>query len=129
MVSMSMVVGALSRVDARILEREILEAVAVKAAVIDTAKEVQERWKEIAPVSDRAAHPLQSGGSYIEHPGDYRNSIRIHYKDGADVFGAQVYTKSPIAHWLEYGSIHNPEHGYAARVVEEFNGSDYRVRA
>lgn len=128
MVSVAMVVGALDSMAKRDLEREIMASVAVKAAVIDTAKKVQKRWKEIAPVSDRPAHPLQVGGSYIEEPGDYQKSIRVKYDThGPDVFGAQVYSKDPKAHWLEYGSVHNPEYGYAARVVEEFGGSDYQV--
>lgn len=129
MVSISTVV---SRIDSAAIkldvEKYMREAVEVKAAVIARAKEVEEYWKGIAPVSDRGPHPLRKGGLYIENPGDYRKSIRTKYVTGATGFSAKVGTKSPIAHWLEYGSVHNPEHGYAAKTVEQFGGEDYTVR-
>jgi hypothetical protein len=121
--SLLSIIATVERIDTRGLEKAILESAIVKQGVIDKAREVQAYWKEYeAPVSSRAGHPLQKGSSLWDHPGDYQRSIKIKYHMTIP-FSATVFTKDPKAHWLEYGSIHNPEKGYAARVVSHFNGN------
>lgn len=109
-------------------EKAILTSEIVKQGVIDKAREVQRYWQDNeAPVSSREAHELQKGSVQWDHPGDYRKSIKIRYNTARAPFTATVFTKDPKAHWLEYGSIHNPEFGFAGRVVEHFNGSKSTV--
>lgn len=68
-----------------------------------------------------------------DEPEDYRNSIQ---KEPVNFYGDQaphgtVGSNDPKAGWLEYGSQHNPEYGYGARVMDHFGGrmiesDDYR---
>ncbi len=110
------------------IDKAVGESIVVSEAVIRKAKEVQEYWKSIAPVSDRGPHPLgktNSGNGYIDEPGDYRDSIMVTYqRKPGGYFSAKVGTKDPKAHWLEYGSVHNlpPNIGYAQKTVDHFNG-------
>jgi hypothetical protein len=122
--SLFSVVTAIERIDTRQIQKTILESAVVKQAVIDRAREVQDYWKSNeAPVSNREAHPLQKGSVQWDHPEDYRNSIKVKYSTAHAPFSATVFTLDPKAHWLEYGSIHNSEFGFAGRVVEHFNAS------
>jgi hypothetical protein len=103
------------------LDAIIAESAEVKAAVHEMAERVCEYWKSIAPVGPHA-HALKSG--YVDEPGDYRDSINIVYattKTG--FFTAIVGTNDYKAHWLEYGSIHNPVFGYAQKTVDAFGGN------
>jgi hypothetical protein len=90
-------------------------------AKLAKAKEVQEYWQSIAPVrGDKPAHeskePTAYGTNFEE---DYKNSIKVTEHDGTVAVGTDLM---PLGKWLEYGSIHNPEHGYGARVLEHFGG-------
>jgi hypothetical protein len=118
------VIMTVERLDTRKLQKTIMASTVVRQAVIDRAREVQAYWKaNEAPVSTRDAHPLQKGGVEWDHPGDYQKSIKIRFNTNRVPFSAVVFTRDPKAHWLEYGSIHNPEFGFAGRVVEHFKGS------
>lgn len=112
------------------IDAAIADSIVIREGVIAKAKEVQEYWKSIAPVSDRGPHPLGRGKEgYYDEPGDYQKSITIEYKVHASgYFTAKVITRDPKAHWLEYGSIHNPEYGFAQRVVNHFGGSSIGER-
>jgi hypothetical protein len=66
------------------------------------------------------ARRLRAGEA--DEPGDYRDSIEIRYARGG--VSARVGTVNYKAFWLEYGSIHNPEHGYAQRTLDEFGGGE-----
>lgn len=89
------------------IDKAVSEVFVVRQAIIDKAEEVETYWKSIAPVRS----------------GDYRDSIHIEYDEKKTGFlKARVVTKDWKAHWLEYGSIHNPEYGFAAKTVEEFGG-------
>lgn len=97
----------------------------VKAACEAYAKEIQSYWKSIAPVSSRPAHPYSKYSRDEEkwdHPGDYRDSIQVRSWANAKGFGARVFTNDVKAAWLEYGSVHNPEYGYADKTAERFGG-------
>jgi hypothetical protein len=60
----------------------------------------------------------------VDEPGDYRDSIEITYHEkSSGHFTAKVGTQDYKAHWLEYGSIHNPEYGFAQKTVEAFGGT------
>jgi len=105
------------------LEGFILGSAVVLEAKRLKAKAVAEYWKEIAPVrGDKDPHeskePTAYGTNWAE---DYRESIKVYEdKDGVVYVGSDLV---PLADWLEYGSIHNPEHGYGARVLDHFGGA------
>lgn len=99
------------------IDKAVAESVEVRAAIMEKARDVQEYWKSIAPVAEKA-HTLKSG--YVVERGEYRDSIRVRYLTSRG-FAAEVISNSFLAHWLEYGSSHNPEHGYAAKVRDHFN--------
>lgn len=105
------------------IDSAILESAEVHEAVIAKAKAVQEYWQSIAPENKTGRpHTLKSG--YVDEPGDYRKSIQIVYEHkDSGYFSAIVRTLDYKAHWLEYGSIHNPEFGFAQRVVDYFGGT------
>lgn len=94
-----------------------LEAKHVKAEM------VADYWRSIAPIrGDKPTHsskePTAYGTNFEE---DYHNSIQVYTDaDSAVYVGSDLV---PLADWLEYGSIHNPEHGYGARVLAEFGGA------
>lgn len=105
-----------------------LEGFIVGSAVVQEAKhlkadEVADYWASIAPVrgdkDPKGSHePTAYGTNYAE---DYQNSIGVHEDpDGVVYVGSDLV---PLADWLEYGSEHNPEYGYGARVLEHFGGS------
>lgn len=105
------------------MDAAISESAEIRGAVMEKAQAVQEYWKQIAPVNKTGRpHTLKSG--YVDEVGAYRDSIHIQYRRKASgFFSAKVGTVDYKAHWLEYGSVHNPEFGFAQRVVDHFGGS------
>jgi hypothetical protein len=101
------------------IDKATAESFEIRQGVIDKAKEVQEYWKSIAPVN-KVDKPHDLGDGRIDDPGDYRDSIVIKYGKSRG-FSAEVRSDDPKAHWLEYGTTHNPEHGYAQRVRDHFS--------
>lgn len=107
---------------AKDLEGFILGSAIVHEAKKAKAEAVAEYWRSIAPErGDKPTHeskePTAYGTNWAE---DYLNSIEVHEDaDGAVYVGSDLV---PLADWLEYGSIHNPEHGYGVRVLAEFGG-------
>lgn len=110
-------------VNALDLEGFILYSTEIQAAKRAKAEQVAEYWRSIAPVrGDKdpkgSQEPTAYGTNYAE---DYRESIEVHEdKDGVVYVGSNLV---PLADWLEYGSEHNPEHGYGARVLDHFDGA------
>jgi len=96
----------------------------IQAAKEAKAREVRDFWVSIAPVrGDKppGGHIADETAYGTNWPEDYRNSIEVHKdKDGFVFVGSDLL---PLAEWLEYGSRHNPEHGYGARVLAAFNGT------
>src|ERR1700757_3960367 len=81
------------------------------------AEEVKEYWQSIAPVwGDK---PPKKGSPDPFSEGAYRDSIEVTEHDGTVAVGTSL---PGLSVWLEYGSVHNPEHGYGARVLEHFGG-------
>lgn len=108
----------------RDIERAIGETAEIREAIMNKAKEVRDYWQSIAPVGPKE-HTLKSG--YVDQPGDYRDSIRITYQSKTNgFFTATVGTNDYKAKWLEYGSIHNPEYGFAQKTLDYFGGSVIR---
>lgn len=107
---------------ARDLEGFILGSAIVQSAKRAKAEEVAAYWQSIAPVrGDKdprgSKEPTAYGTNWAE---DYLNSIKVHEdKDGVVYVGSDLV---PLADWLEYGSVHNPEHGYGIRVLARFGG-------
>lgn len=105
------------------LEGFILGSVVIQEAKRRKAEEVAEYWQSIAPVrGDKdprgSKEPTAYGTNWAD---DYRESIKVHEdSDGAVYVGTDLI---PLADWLEYGSVHNPEHGYGARVLDHFGGA------
>lgn len=105
------------------LEGFILGSAVVLEAKRLKAKAVAEYWQSIAPVrGDKdpkgSTEPTAYGTNWAD---DYRDSIKVHEdNDGVVYVGSDLV---PLADWLEYGSIHNPEHGYGARVLVYFGGA------
>ena len=66
----------------------------------------------------------QDSARYWDEPGDYRDSIGWQTKNafGEKVPGGWIGSDDYKAGWLEYGSAHNPEYGYGAKVMEHFEG-------
>jgi hypothetical protein len=109
--------------------KALAESVEVSHGIIEKTKEVQEYWINEskgtgAPVSDRGPHPIMAGSSEMISPGDYVKSIKIKYEKTPILVGI-VYTDAPHAHWLEYGSIHNPVYGYAQDTADHFNNAEF----
>lgn len=90
-------------------------------AKLAKAKEIQEYWQSIAPVrGDKPDHNSKLPTAYgTNNAEDYKNSIKVTEKDGTVAVGTDLM---PLGGWLEWGSIHNPEHGYGARVLAHFGG-------
>jgi hypothetical protein len=99
----------------------------IHAAKLAKAEEVQTYWRDIAPVrGDKPTNdsplPFYDGKDKLvnERAEEYRDSIKV-VDTGRRV---RVGTSDmPLAGWLEYDSIRNPEHGYATRVLAHFGGS------
>jgi hypothetical protein len=103
------------------MEGWIAGSAVVYAAKLAKAKEVEAYWKSIAPVrGDKPTHESKEPTAYGTNVAeDYRNSVKLTEQDGTVAVGTDLM---PLAGWLEYGSIHNPEHGYGARVLAHFGG-------
>ncbi|WP_133259200.1 hypothetical protein [Mycobacterium colombiense] len=105
------------------LEGWIVASAIVQAAKRAKAEEVKEYWKSIAPErGDKPTHGRDDGPTAYgtNWPEDYLESIQVHEDpDGVITVGSDLI---PLADWLEYGSIHNPEHGYGIRVLQHFGG-------
>lgn len=102
---------------AKDIEGWIAGSAAVYAAKLAKASEVADYWKSIAPVfGDK--EPKRDSPAYGTAEGTYRDSVKVTRHDGTVAVGADSYN----AAWLEYGSEHNPEYGYGARVLEHFGG-------
>lgn len=105
------------------IDRAVGANAEIRAAVMAKAKEVQAYWQSIAPVSEK--EHVYNG--HLDEPGDYRDSIRVRFNQkGNGFFTATVFTTDWKAHWLEYGSIHNPEFGFAQRTVDNFGGKSFK---
>ena len=104
------------------IEGFIVGSVVAMEAKRAKAEAVAEYWRSIAPV--RGDHdpkdsqePTAYGTNYAD---DYRDSIKVYEDpDGVVYVGSDLV---PLADWLEYGSIHNPDHGYGARTLVYFGG-------
>lgn len=106
------------------MEGWIAGSAAVREAKIVLALEVRDYWKSIAPVrGDKDPHgqwgDTHDGSHEVGSPEDYVNSIKVIEKGPTVAVGTSLV---PLCDWLEYGSIHNPEHGYGARVLAHFGG-------
>ena len=105
------------------LEGFIVYSAAVEEAKKLKAEEVAEYWQSIAPVrgdhDPRGSHePTAYGTNWAD---DYRDSIKVYIDDDGVVYvGSDLV---PLADWLEYGSIHNPDHGFGAMTLAHFGGS------
>lgn len=105
------------------IEGWIVASAVVREAKIVKAREVAEYWQSIAPVrGDKPTHESKEPTAYgTNWEGDYRDSIRVYEDpDGVVYVGSDLV---PLADWLEYGSVHNPEHGYGIRVLQHFGGT------
>lgn len=91
----------------------------VAAEVRARAEIVRDYWRDIAPVfGDKP--PKRAAPAYGKPVGYYRDSIEVEpVVAGRTRVGTYAYN----AGFLEYGSIHNPEHGYGARVLAHFGGT------
>jgi hypothetical protein len=103
------------------LEAWVATSTVVQAAKLAKAAEVKDYWVSIAPVrGDKDPKESKEPTAYETNvEGDYKDSIKITAHDGTVAVGTDFF---PLAGWLEYGSIHNPEHGYGARVLAHFGG-------
>ena len=105
------------------LEGFIQYSPVVLAAKRLKANQVAEYWRSIAPVRGDhdprdSAEPTAYGTNWAD---DYRDSIQVFEDaDGVVYVGSDLV---PLADWLEYGSIHNPDHGYGAQTLAHFGGS------
>lgn len=103
---------------AKDLEGFIAGSEAVYAAKLAKASEVADYWKGIAP---EWGNKDPKKGAPDPFPKDaYRDSIKVNRDKGRVSVGTDL---PGLSVWLEYGSEHNPEHGYGARVLEHFGGS------
>jgi len=111
---------------AEIILQGCLNHPVVKTGIAAIAKQVQAYWKSISPVSTRPAHPYSkysTDESKWDHPGDYRDSVKIRYWKNDKGHGARVYSNDVKAGWIEYGTARGmPELAPAARTREHFGG-------
>ena len=105
--------------------RNTTAAAVVHAAKLAKAEEVKEYWQGIAPVwGDRptkgATTPTETASGEIvdAYEGEYANSIHIEEGRGR----VRVGSNTKVAVFLEWGTMHNPEYGCAARTAAHFNG-------
>jgi hypothetical protein len=125
--------GVLELIDSAIGLVELDEAVAESAEVGEgvrrLAEEAKQFWIDYWEAFDHPfsrEHTLRSG--YVEHPGDYSNSIRIKYgktKDGQPM--ATITAHDFKAHWVEYGSSRMPPFAPMAATRSHFGGSGKSV--
>lgn len=107
------------------MEGWIAGSAAVREAKIALALRVRDYWKSISPErGDKPTHghdedTTMDGGHEVGAPLDYQKSIKVEEKGPEVKVGTHLM---PLGEWLEYGSVHNPEHGYGARTLEAFGG-------
>jgi hypothetical protein len=106
-----------------VIDRALGRSARVRAGVAAKTKEVQEYWESIAPVlGDKPPHRSGDSDGIGEQAGAYKGSIKTKLRLHASGYlVGRVYNTDPKAHWLEYGSAHNPEHGYLQRVKDHFD--------
>lgn len=102
---------------AKDLEGWVAGSEALRWALHAKAEEVKAYWQEIAPVWGDKDPKKLAPNPFPEEA--YRDSIEVVEKDGTFSVGTAL---PGLSVWLEYGSEHNPEHGYGARVLEHFGG-------
>ena len=94
----------------------------VKGAVIMKTEQVRDRWLEIWDEGTSLNAPGRPAGHPYE-TGEYRDSIHCEYvTKPSGYFYGKVVTRDWKAHWLEYGSVNNPEFAPAQRTVDSFHG-------
>ncbi|MDG3012377.1 hypothetical protein G4X40_19745 [Rhodococcus sp. D2-41] len=82
-------------------------------ALMAAGQEAEDYWKSIAPVGDKE-HALKSG--YVDHPGDYRNSIRHKMMHNPTRMKVRVEATDFKAHWIEYGTSKMPAQAPMAKT-------------
>jgi hypothetical protein len=102
---------------AKDIEGWIAGSEAVRWAKEAKAAEVRDYWKSIAPVWGDKPPKKENPDPFPEEA--YRDSIEVKRDGGNVAVGTDL---KGLAVWLEYGSEHNPEYGYGARVLEHFGG-------
>jgi hypothetical protein len=83
-------------------DEEIMADDELRSGLADHAEPAAELAKNFAPVYEGEYN--RPGESYRE-PGSYRDSIQVIETDEGEVYLAATDWK---AHWIEYGSVHNP---------------------
>lgn len=107
------------------LIKALAESTVVREGVINKTKRVRDYWVEILPIMERPDHPIGKDSDVIIHQGDAKASLKIKYSHDRGVLTGVVFCDEKVAphmHWLEYGSIRNPVHGYMEKVVAHFEG-------
>ena len=101
----------------------------LEAEMLALADEVEDYWKSIAPEfgdkdpRGRAVPGIGPGGTYMDTK-KYKDSVEVRVEsDGVFPHIRVGSSDMPLAEWLEYGSVHNPEYGYAQRVVDHFRNA------
>jgi len=91
------------------------ESPRVNAAGMAQAMKARDYWKGIAPVGTRE-HTLKSG--YVDHPGQYRDSIRIQVLMQRGIKRWRVFTDDFKRFWIEYGTKKWAKHACRERTVQ-----------
>lgn len=97
--------GARAEIDEALLKQLMINDTKVWTELKRAGDEAVEYWKSIAPEGE-VEHTLKSG--FVVHPGDYKESIRAQMMHGKDGTTVRVQAHDFKAHWIEYGSVHNP---------------------
>ncbi len=84
------------------------------AHLLHEAEQVAERARAIAPVGDKE-HTLKGG--YVDKPGDYRDSIEASVVQGGKRMKGRVTAHDYKAHWIEYGTKHQPAQHVLHRAI------------
>jgi hypothetical protein len=87
----------------------------VNVAGMASAVEARDYWKSIAPVGTKE-HTLKSG--YVDHPGQYRDSIRIQVVVVRGIKRWRVFTDDFKRFWIEYGTKKWAKHACRERTVQ-----------
>lgn len=77
-------------------------------------------WKSIAPVGTKE-HTLKSG--YVDHPEQYKKSIRIKVVRPHGVRRWRVFTDDYKRFWIEYGTRKWAKHACMARTIVYMRGA------
>jgi hypothetical protein len=87
----------------------------INAGSMAQAVKTRDYWKSIAPVSTRE-HALKSG--YVDHPGQYRDSIRIQLVYIRGMKRWRVFTDDFKRFWIEYGTKKWAKHACRERTLQ-----------